>query len=439
MADHGDDTTDDNVIDIRDAKKRAKFKANASRYPQWGYMMSESGCPRPILANAIIALRNAPEWRATLSFDEFARKIVARRPLPWAPDNSPPRQWEDVHDIYTADWLQHQDITVSTRVAAEAVLAVARDDTFHPVKDYLAALVWDGTDRASSWLADHLGAARSAYTDAAGACWLVSAVARIYRPGCKVDSCLILEGEQGTRKSSAFRVLGAPWFTDDLADLGSKDAAMQLLGAWIIELSELDSMQRAELSKVKAFMSRETDRFRPPYGEHVVEQPRQSVFCGTVNHNDYLRDETGGRRFWPVAIRNANVDSLAAARNQLWAQARDMFLAGESWWFEGETALEQAKDAQFDAFQADPWQEHINRHVTSRKQTSVADILRMELDRKAGDWNQTDMNRIARCLRVVGWKRHQIREGETRRWVYRAADWCFGYDTSRSDVTSSDI
>ena len=135
-----------------------------------------------------------------------------------------------------------------------------------------------------------------------GAKWLIGGVARIFQPGCKVDTCLILEGEQGLLKSTALRTLaGDAFFTDDIADLGSKDSVMQTRGVLIIELAELDSMSR-EVSRVKAFMSRQVDRIRPPYGRRVIEVPRECIFAGTTNKDTYLKDETGGRRFWPVKV-----------------------------------------------------------------------------------------------------------------------------------------
>ena len=436
LADETESGDSGNVVDLHEVKRRKRYESNARKVPRWpGWIFNTDGTLRAVVANALVALRNSPEWRGVLGYNQFAEKIAVLKAPPWQ-NGVAGQPWDDASDVQATDWLQHHGVMIPVRVASDAVMTVARDNPFHPVKDYLDSLIWDGVNRTSTWLTDFLGASSSDYTKSAATCWLISAVARIYRPGCKVDSCLILEGEQGTKKSSAFRVLGSPWFTDDLADLGSKDSAMQLLGAWIVELSELDSMQRGELSKIKAFMSRETDRFRPPYGRHVIEAPRQCTFCGTVNHNDYLRDETGSRRFWPVTVGEAKLASLTDARDQLWAQARDQYLAGEVWWIETKRALTQAREAQFDAFQADPWQGHINRHLLDREQTTVADILRMELDRKPGDWTQTDMNRIARCLRVVGWKRFQEREekGGGRKWVYRPTKEDEGTD---STVTTS--
>ena len=167
-----------------------------------------------------------------------------------------------------------------------------------------------------------LGVPDSPFVRAVGAKWMISAVARIFKPGCKADCALILEGLQGLGKSTAARVIADPWFSDEIAEFGSKDAAMQLSGVWVIELAELDSMNRAGVDVVKSFISRSNDRFRPPYGRRVTEVRRQCVFVGTVNGNDYLKDETGGRRFWPVQCESIDIDALRRNRTQLWAEAR---------------------------------------------------------------------------------------------------------------------
>src|SRR5581483_7104435 len=194
--------------------------------------------------------------------------------------------------------------------AGQAVQTAARDRPIHPVKAYLHALLWDGVQRVDTWLSAYLGAEDTEYARAVGSRWLISAVARIYRPGVKADCCLILEGPQGIKKSTALRTLAGEYFTDELADLGSKDAALQIRGVWIVEISELDSLARSEIASIKAFMSRTADRFRPPFGKRVVECPRQCVFAGTVNHTEYLRDETGARRFWPVLCGTIDIEAL---------------------------------------------------------------------------------------------------------------------------------
>jgi predicted P-loop ATPase len=246
------------------------------------------------------------------------------KPAPWGV--VPKGEWTDHEDRLAAEWLQRQGILVSVDVAGQAVQTAARDHPFHPVRTYLNGLQWDGVERVDRWLSTYLGADDTEYSRAVGSRWLISAVARIFRPGAKADCCLILEGPQGIRKSTALRTIAGEYFTDELADLGSKDAAMQTRGVWIIELSELDNLSHAEVARIKAFMSRTTDRFRPPYGMRLVESPRQCVFAGTVNHGTYLRDETGGRRFWPVVCGCIDIDTLARDRDQLWAETKIRFV-----------------------------------------------------------------------------------------------------------------
>jgi predicted P-loop ATPase len=208
-----------------------------------------------------------------------------------------------------------------------------------------------------------------------GARWLISAVARVFRPGAKADCCLILEGPQGIRKSTALRTIAGEYFTDELADLGSKDAAMQTRGVWIIELSELDNLGHAEVARIKAFISRTTDRFRPPYGMRLVESPGQCLFAGTVNHGAYLRDETGGRRFWPVVCGRIDVDALARDPDQLWAEAKVRFESGSVWWLETPDLVQLAADQQEARYEGDPWEEVIGPWLECRESASVSEIL----------------------------------------------------------------
>ena len=203
----------------------------------------------------------------------------------------------------------------------------------------------------------YLGVEDTDYSRAVGSRWLISAVARIFQPGAKADCCLILEGLQGIRKSTALRTIAGEYFTDELADLGSKDAAMQTRGVWIIELSELDNLSHAEVARIKAFMSRATDRFRPPYGMRLVESARQCVFAGTVNHGTYLRDETGGRRFWPVVCGRIDVEGLGEVRDQLWAEAKARYQSGCPWWLDTPDLVQLASDQQEARYEGDPWEE----------------------------------------------------------------------------------
>jgi predicted P-loop ATPase len=404
----------------------------------WGdlLILNDNGGPKAILANAITALRHAPEWAGVLGFNEFSLGTVALKSAPW-PGSRSGIEWTDQDDRLATDWLQRAGVCVSLEVGGQAVQTVAKDRAFHPVRAYLDALKWDGTKRLESWLSLYLGVMPDDYSAAVGARWLVSAVARIYRPGTKADCCLILEGPQGSKKSTALRTLGGDWFTDEIADLGSKDAAMQTRGVWIIELAELDSMAKSEVSRIKAFMSRAIDRFRPPYGRRLVESPRQCVFAGSVNHSTYLRDETGGRRFWPVVCTRILAEDLGRDRDQLWAEAVARYQAGATWWLETFELNRLAAREQLDRYEGDAWDELIARWVeqpsaryeaagnpkqqftSTQESVTVADVLNHCIGKRPDQWTQGDKNRVARSLHSLGWERYKARNGTVRDWRYR--------------------
>lgn len=330
-------------------KPRRSWKSRLLRTPRRAI--------KPILANAIIALREAPSWFGAFAHNEFSRQAMLMAAPPWEihPADWTPRPVTPHDDLLITDWLQTQGIIVNPSTAAQAIEAVAQERPFHPVREYLDGLRWDGVPRLKTWLADYLGADENTYTSSIGTCMLVGAVARIHNPGCKVDNVPIIEGPQGIGKSAALRALFDPWFTDEIADLGSKDAAMQTCGTWLIEWAELDTMLRGETSRTKAFITRTTDRFRPPYGQRVIESPRSCVCWGTTNSEDYLKDETGNRRFWPIRARKIKLDALRSIRDQLWAEAQEHYFAGTPWWIDNPDVHHAATEEQAGRYVGDPW------------------------------------------------------------------------------------
>ena len=378
-----------------------------------------TGQPKPILANALIALRTAPDWIGVLAHNEFALVTMTMRPPPWLRqlDNSwTPQPWTDGDDARATEWLHHQGITLSLNVVQVAVVTVATEAPFHPIRNYLTALKWDGTPRIDSFATQHLGAEGTAYHRAVGQCMLIAAVARIMRPGCKVDHVPVLEGEQGALKSTAIERLFTPWFSDDLAELGTKDASMQIRVAWGIEIAELASMTRSEIEKIKAFITRKVDHFRPPYGRHVISAPRQSVLIGSTNTDTYLKDDTGARRFWPVKCGAIDVATIDRDRDQLWAEALTLFKNGAPWWLNGDATV-LAREEQADRHVDDPWQKSITNHLEDKDRTSVTEILEHVIDKPKERWTQLDQNRVAACLRAAGFDRTRgPRPG--RHWYY---------------------
>jgi predicted P-loop ATPase len=323
---------------------------------------------------------------------------------------------------------------ISPLTAAQGVQAEAAEHRFHPIREYLESLRWDGDQRIDAWTNVYLGASSSEYAAAVGARWLIGAVARVMKPGCKNDCALILEGPQGARKSTALRVLGGSWFTDDVAEVGSKDSQLQIRGVWIIEWAELDAMSRVDVAKIKAFMSRSTDRFRPPYGHRLIELPRESVFAGTTNGDSYLRDETGGRRFWPIRCGGIDIDGLARDRDQLWAEAVARFRKGESWWLDKQFLVEAAELEQAERYEGGIWDGIIPAWITGRQSVSIDEVLAGCIAKPAERWTQADRNAVGRTLRGLGWERFNSGPRGARQWRFRPT--CSRLGLPASDVNT---
>jgi predicted P-loop ATPase len=397
----------------------------AAGVPAWqnDIIRSEKGASRPILFNAVVALSQDPAFvngtgRVAIRYDAFRTQTMLCAPVPWDLNAVIPRPWRDQDDREATVWLQDKLVTVSLAIARDAVQTVAERNRNHPVMDYLQAIRWDGVPRLDTWLYTYLGANNDVYTQAVGPCWAISAVARIYQPGCKADCVLILEGPQGIYKSTTFEVLGGAWYTNDIAALGTKDAQEQILGIWIVEFDELDAVTRAsDISHVKAFVSRGTDRFRFSYGHRVESHPRQCVFGATSNKDSWQRDESGARRWWPVRCGRIDIDRLRDDRDQLWAEARDRYLTNERWWLEEPELIEAAKVEQEARFEQDPWEELIVKYLDGLNQTSINllfDVVSLPTERRS----PAEAKRIAAIMRRLKWQRKQVGTGPYRAWKY---------------------
>jgi len=420
--------------------------------PRWASLLrlDPGGTPERNEANVITALSLDAAFAGALVFDEFAQEILVTCALPWEPDgNTLPRAWGDADDVRCAEWLQRHEINVPPVVVGRSVVAVARNIRIHPVRDYLTALSWDGTPRLDTWAVTYLGAADTPLNRAIASLWMISAVARIMRPGAKADHMLILEGPQGIRKSTALKVLASDaWFTDELAEIGSKDAAQQMRGVWIIEMAELDAIGRAEVSRIKAFLTRTSDRYRPPYERYVVTVPRQCVFAGSVNPDTYLRDETGNRRFWPLRCGEIDLDGLRRDRDQLWAETVARFNAGAPWWLEDRDLIASASAEQEARYEPDAWDTLIERWLTFEKSRvnvgfgayddwqdrhvprpqpltdiSVGEVLEKALGIEPAKWTKGDQMRVGNFFKSKKWERYKtkgsVKDGVEREWRYR--------------------
>lgn len=418
-----------------DAKAKTGHFGTGEAEAHWAtYLQRDRGGIDPLcnLANAMTALRSAPELAGIVAYDEMLRAPMLLRTPPGSrmasvTDPCPVRD-EDATGIQ--EWLQRAGMKQMGKDTVHAACdAIAREHTYHPVRDYLNGLQWDGVPRIHMWLSSHLGAEASDYTKGIGRMFLVAMVARIMEPGCKADYMVILEGPQGARKSTACAILGGRWYSDSLPDVRQgKDVSQHINGKWLIEIGEMSAMDKAEAAALKAFITRTDERYRPSYGRKEVHEPRQCVFIGTTNKKAYLRDETGGRRFWPVKVGKIDTDALAGDRDQLFAEALVVYRAGERWWPTGDFESKHIAAEQEARYEADAWEEPIAAWVTQvdgegnplpapRKQTTILEVAHKALSIDVPKLGTADQRRIAAALERLGWI-HGKRGGRGERlWV----------------------
>lgn len=337
----------------------------AGEAPDWvQYLQREdSGAAIANLANAMTALRSAEELQDCFAFDEMQRSTILVGPVPKGQAAGLPRPVTDSDVGKVQEWLQRNELRrLGKDIVHQAVDLRAGERAFHPVRDYLGGLRWDGVARLGSWLHTYLGAEWSeetkAYLGAVGTMFLISMVARVMQPGSKVDYMLILEGDQGAEKSTVGETLAGPWFSDNLPDIGSDAVrlAQHLRGKWLLEIGELSAMSKTETETLKAFLTRRREIFTPKYGRREVDEPRQCVFIGTTNRSTYLRDETGARRFWPVKVGTIDTAALAQTRDQLFAEAMHRYRAGTAWWPDKQFERDHFRPQQDARFDADAWE-----------------------------------------------------------------------------------
>lgn len=295
----------------------------------WDLDTTEKGKYRATLKNIDLVLSKTITAPLFVK-DLFANRVSYGIDAPWGGKLG--EYLEDIDLTLARHWLANGDYSLEAPVNLmhDATALIAHRHRVHPVKDYLEKLVWDGKPRIGTWLKDYCKAvAPEPYLTEVSRKFLCAMVKRVFEPGCQMDYILVLEGNQGAFKSSAARALaGDKWFMDNLPDLKDKDAMLNLQGKWLIELGELANIKRADYSQVKAYLSRRTDTVRPHYGRIQADVPRQSVFIGTVNEGQFLKDPTGNRRYWPVKVGICNAKKLSADRDQLFAEAVHVYKSG---------------------------------------------------------------------------------------------------------------
>ena len=419
--------------------RETKFKGDLAEYAQLQdlFRRTDKGAIKQVRENVFYALDVLSEWRGVIAFDEFANRTVKTRTTPFG---APAGEWTNRDDLELGLWLsENVDFVGAVDTAIiQGVMLAAHKNRIHPPRDYLESLKWDGKERLEMWLKEVFNAVEldggdegensNRYLKQVGEKFMIGAVARIFEPGCKFDNMLVLEGQQGRGKSTAIKILFGDWFSDTQLELQNKDAYAQLDGIWGYEIGEMDAFSRAEATRVKAFVTSQVDRYRAAFERRPESHARSTVFIGTTNQDEYLKDPTGARRFWPVRVsENVNFDLLRARRDQYWAEAVSRYKSGEKWHvtpeeqemiFAPEQRVREVPDAWFEA--VEDWLETHGNVVLAERGYRILDVLKgalsFHIERAAP--TRSDSQRVASILRQLGYVRYREPSGD-RAYRYR--------------------
>jgi putative DNA primase/helicase len=367
-------------------------------------------------ANAITILRNDEAWRGVIAWDDFSQGVVTITPPPWDEDDRPSEAestWQETDATRLSSWLsRHYEIHLSAKLAYGAAVVVAEGNRVNRPLAWLESLVWDGRFRLDTWLTTYLGCEDTPYVRLVGRYFLISAAARMFRPGCKVDCMLVLEGDQGEKKSSSCKILfGEELFTDTPIELESKDRFLALRGRWGAEFAELDSFRKVHSSRTKSFVSSPTDDFRPPYAANTIRVKRRCVLIGSVNPVDtgYFTDETGNRRYWPVRCAKLGpilLDELGRDRDVLWAEAKEAFVSGARWWPETKEERALCNDEQEARMVLDPWLGSIERYLDKQApmmSVTIREVLEYGVGLEVQKHDRSAQSRAGGVLAMLRW------------------------------------
>ncbi|MGE1061821.1 virulence-associated E family protein [Megasphaera paucivorans] len=311
----------DDGLDLPDAEQDQSWLKHLER--------GKNAAIKPTAENFILILSHDPLLKDSFGLDDFSHRILLKKDLPWHRSQEGVI-WRDADDASLRNYLSKYYKLTGRGVIDDALTEVMAQNRFHPVREYLKGLHWDGVKRAETLYIDYLGAEDNTYVRTVTLIHLKAAVARVLHPGIKFDPCIVLSGPQGIGKSTVLAKLGRQWFNDSIVSLQGKDPMEQLQGSWMIELSEMQAANKAENDQIKAFISRQVDKFRAPYGRRTEEFPRQCVFAATTNDYIFLKDRTGGRRFWPLFVQGSDRDIGEIDIDQIWAEVYEAYRQNDS-------------------------------------------------------------------------------------------------------------
>lgn len=399
-------------------------------------LVKHRGRPLDCRENVMYCLQLDPVLKLLVKQNDFTHLLERSRMTPWG---HPPGEWNEEDDLMLGEYLLRVfglGIKATTTLR-NGVLMAARSAKYNPVLDLIHAQKWDKVQRLEHWLTDVYEIEERPYTQLIGKCFIMGLVKRALQPGCKFDYMLIIKGEQGLKKSTAFRALAYPFFTDNAIRMGDKDSLMAMQLVWIAESAELESLNKSETTQIKQFLSAQEDMFRPPYGSQLIRAKRHSVNVGTTNADTFLKDATGDRRFWPLEVHQVNEETLAGMRLQLFAEALHRLNEGEHYWPSKEEERELVFPEQEPFKRVDEWENildaYVNRDIPDKHDdphdpvnakraffttTEIYDrALIIKADRIDGSGNMD--TRINNAMKALGFDRHRETTGKRRRGFLR--------------------
>jgi hypothetical protein len=374
-------------------------------YARHGFTRKSNGKAHANHWNVCRALSARPDLG--IYYDEFAQRIKFHG-----------GEWGESQTMDLLLWLQERvelsEIRVS--IVSDAVTAFAYAHARNPCQQWLNSLVWDGSERLPDLMPAAFGTAADEYHAAVGRCFLTGMAARVLQPGCLVKALPVFEGKQDARKSTALRAIGGEFFSECHEKITSKDFYLVMQGKMLVEISELDAFSGAEISRIKGIISNPVDNYRAPYGRISQDHPRSSVFAGTTNRDDWDTDETGGVRFWRVAVGQIDVPWIERHREQLFAEAAHRYRVGEPWYDVPQAAAEQQRAQSQDT---DPWEDSIRPHLDAYPEISIPWILDSVLEIPRAQMDSRSMQRVGKILRRAGYRKITERVGRMTQKVWR--------------------
>ena len=380
-------------------------------WEELGIACSKQGLPACNADNVLRALERYAPLSNLIWFDTFHQRHFTQ-----APDGTS-REWTDADT--SSLLIRFQRELGLSRMSKDALwdglvtygLAHARNDP----RDWLKTLNWDSIPRIHQAFTLGFGAPATPYVESASKNFWIGLCARLIKPGCQLDNMVVLEGKQGVGKTRALRIIGGPWYAEAHESVTNKDFFMGLSGKFLIEIAELDSFTRAEVTRIKQVVSCPSDRFRAPYGRQAQDHPRQCIFVGTTNEAGYLRDPTGARRFWPIPCGQIDLAWLKESRNQLFAEAKACYAKNATWY---EMPLADTLDQQESRRHHDSWEDLIEDFILQKDSVSLVEVLMEGLHIEAGRISRSDELRAGAVLRLLGWEKRVSRSGNklSKRW-----------------------